>query len=140
LRCARPCMTRADDGIFALGDCASYAGADEKPVPTTAQVARQQALFLARSLTGHLAGNKPLAVFRFHDRGSLVALGEYAASGSLGQHGFLHGALIKGWLAKVGHAPLYRMHQLELNGFIRGGVEWSADDLTRMTRPLIGLD
>jgi NADH dehydrogenase len=54
----RPTLqTRADDGIFALGDCASCAGADGKPFPTTAQVARQQALFLARSLAGHLAGN-----------------------------------------------------------------------------------
>jgi NADH dehydrogenase len=79
-------------------------------------------------------------VFRFHDRGSLVALGDYAAYGSLGQHGFLHGALIKGGLAKLGHASLYRMHQLDLNGFVKGGVEWLADDLTRMTRPRIGLD
>jgi NADH:quinone reductase (non-electrogenic) len=137
----RPTLqTRADDGIFALGDCASCAGADGKPFPTTAQVARQQALFLARSLAGHLAGNKPLGVFRFHDRGSLVALGDYAAYGSLGQHGILRGALIKGWLAKLGHASLYRMHQLDLNGFVKGGVEWLADDLTRMTRPRIGLD
>jgi NADH:ubiquinone reductase (H+-translocating) len=72
--------------------------------------------------------------------GSLVALGDYAAYGSLGAHGFLHGALIKGWLAKVGHASLYRMHQMDLNGLMRGGVGWLADDLMKVARPPIKLD
>jgi NADH:ubiquinone reductase (H+-translocating) len=136
----RPTLqTQADDSIFALGDCASCM-ADGKPLPTTAQVARQQAVFLASSLSNHLTKSKPLSEFKFRDMGSLVALGDYAAYGSLGQHGFLHGAQFKGWLAKIGHASLYRMHQLDLNGFVKGGVGWLADDLTRLARPRIGLN
>ena len=137
----RPTLqTKDDDSIFALGDCASCTGADGRSLPTTAQVARQQGLFLARSLAGHLNGNQPLGEFKFKDMGSLVALGDYAAYGSLGEHGLLHGALIKGWLAKVGHASLYRMHQIDLNGFMRGSVGWLADDLMKVARPPIKLD
>jgi NADH dehydrogenase len=137
----RPTLqTRDDDRIFALGDCASCVATDGKPLPTTAQVARQQAIFLASSLSDHLTKNKPLSEFRFRDMGSLVALGDYAAYGSLGQHGFLHGAQFKGWLAKIGHASLYRMHQLDLNGLVKGGIEWLVDDLTRLARPRIGLN
>jgi NADH dehydrogenase len=137
----RPTLqTRDDDRIFALGDCASCVATDGKPLLTTAQVARQQAIFLASSLSDHLTKNRPLSEFRFRDMGSLVALGDYAAYGSLGQHGFLHGAQFKGWLAKIGHASLYRMHQLDLNGFVKGGIGWLADDLTRLARPRIGLN
>ena len=133
-------QTNEDDNIFALGDCASCMGAEGEPAPTTAQVARQQAIFLARSLSDHLTKNKQLSEFRFRDMGSLVALGDYAAYGSLGKHDFFRGALLKGWLAKLGHTSLYRMHQLDLKGFVKGGVGWLADDLMRMTRQRVGLD
>jgi hypothetical protein len=32
------------------------------------------------------------------------------------------------------------MHQLDLKGFVKGGVGWLADDLMRMTRQRVGLD
>jgi hypothetical protein len=31
------------------------------------------------------------------------------------------------------------MHQMDLNGTVRGGLGWLADDLTRLARPRIGL-
>ena len=137
----RPTLqSKGDDCIFALGDCASGSGEDGKAFPTTTQVSRQQALFLARSLGRYLGEDKPLGTFEFHDHGSLVALGDYGAYGSLNHHGFLRGALIKGCLARLGHASLYRMHRLDLNGLVQGSIEWLADDLTRMSRPRIGLD
>ena len=132
----RPTLqTTSDDSIFALGDCASCPGVDGKPLPPTAQVARQQAVFLARSLARHLTQNKPLDEFSFRDMGSLLALGDYAAYGSLGHHGLLQGAFIKGWLARMAHASLYRMHQLDMNGFLKGRVEWLTDNLMRVARP-----
>ena len=130
-------QTRTDERIFALGDCASLAGADGRPLPSTAQVARQQALFLAKSLAGHIEGGKPLSRFKYHDMGSLVALGEYAAYGTLGSYGFLKGAAFKGWLAHMGHAALYRMHQLDINGYARGSVIWLAARLQHMVRPKV---
>jgi NADH dehydrogenase len=113
-------QTKTDERIFALGDCSDLAGADGKPLPSTAQMARQQALFLAKSLASHIKSGEPLGHFKYRDMGSLVALGEYAAYGTLGSYGFLKGAAFKGWLAHMGHAALYRMHQLDINGPVRG--------------------
>ena len=134
----RPTLqSQADENVFALGDCSSLSGPNGKPLPTTAQVARQQAVFLARSLAGHLKQNKPLAEFRFRDMGSLVSLGDYAAYGTLGSYGFFRRGFVKGRVAQLAHATLYRMHQMDLYGPARGGVTWLADDLTRAVRPRI---
>lgn len=130
-------QSRVDENVFVLGDCSTLSGANGKPLPTTAQVARQQAVFLARSLAGHLKQHKPLAEFRFRDMGSLVSLGDYAAYGTLGSYGFFHGGFLKGRVAHLAHAALYRMHQMDLYGPARGGVTLLADDLTRAIRPRI---
>lgn len=136
----RPTLqSKQDDSVFALGDCSSLSGLDGKPLPTTAQVARQQAVFLARSLADHLTRNEPLAEFHFRDMGSLVSLGDYAAYGTLGSYGFFRGGFLKGRVAQLAHAALYRLHEMDLYGPIRGGVTWLADDLTRAVRPRIHL-
>jgi NADH dehydrogenase len=132
-------QSRQDDSVFALGDCSSLPGEDGKPLPTTAQVARQEAVFLARSLARHLKRNQPLAEFRFRDMGSLVSLADYAAYGTLGSYGFFRGGFLKGHVAHIAHAALYRMHQMDLYGPVRGGVTWLADDLIRAVRPRIHL-
>ena len=130
-------QSETDENVFALGDCSTLSGANGKPLPTTAQVARQQAVFLARSLGGHLKHHKPLAEFHFRDMGSLVSLGDYAAYGTLGSYGFFHGGFLKGRVAHLAHAALYRMHQMDLYGPVRGGLMLLGDDLTRVVRPRI---
>jgi len=136
----RPTLqSQNDDSVFALGDCSSLPGKNGRPLPTTAQVARQEAVFLARSLGRHLRRNRPLAEFHFRDMGSLVSLADYAAYGTLGSYGFFRGVFLKSRLAHVAHAALYRMHQMDLYGPVRGGVIWLADDLTRAARPRIHL-
>ena len=136
----RPTLqSKEDDSVFALGDCSTFSGVDGRPLPTTAQVARQQAVFLARSLVGYLRQNSPLAEFHFRDMGSLVSLADYAAYGTLGSYGFFRGGFLRGHLAHLAHAALYRMHQMDLYGPVRGGVTWFADDLYRAVRPRIHL-
>ena len=129
----------ADDRIFALGDCARFEGPNGKPLPTTAQVARQQAQFLAATLDRHLRRGRPLRPFSFHDRGSLVSLGDYAAYGTLGSYGFFRGGVIRGRLAELGHAALYRQHQMDLIGLLRGGATWLGSDLMRVGRTRVTL-
>jgi NADH:ubiquinone reductase (H+-translocating) len=130
-------QTLSDERIFALGDCSDLAGADGHSLPSTAQVARQQALFLAKSLASHIRSGTALGRFKYRDMGSLVSLGEYAAYGTLGSYGFLKGAAFKGWLAQMGHAALYRVHELDVNGPVRGAVIWLAADLRRLVQPRV---
>jgi NADH dehydrogenase len=92
---------------------------------------------LAKSLADHILHAAPLSHFKYRDMGSLVELGEYAAYGTLGSYGFFKGAAFKGWLAHMGHAALYRMHQLDINGPIRGAVIWWAASLRRLVEPRV---
>ena len=63
--------------LFAIGDIAQLDGVD--PVPTTAQVAFQQADCLAANLMRSLA-NEPLEPFQFKDLGEMMSLGKGEAA------------------------------------------------------------
>ena len=133
-------VAASDPRIFAVGDCASprLPGRDE-PVPTTAQAAHQQALYLCRHLPA-LIGGKTVPPARYHDFGSLVSLGGYDAFGSLGRFGFFDGGFIRGRVAQLGHAMLYRSYQARLHGVWKGGLLWLADTIGRRVRPAAKLD
>lgn len=127
--------TTADPAIYAIGDCAFLQpeGAAH-PLPTTAQVASQQASHLVRHLPAAIAGSRAMPDFVFHDRGMLVSLADYAAYGSLGRFGFFTGMTFRGRLAQLGHAMLYRSHQAMLFGFWRGSLVWLGDRLNARVR------
>lgn len=129
-----------DEHIFALGDCANLTpeGA-QRPLPPTAQVATQQADYLARHLPEWLRQIKPLPDFVFRDFGSLVSLSDYDAFGALGRFGFFPGGLIRGRLARFSHAMLYRRHQQALHGFRKATLLWTAEQINGLVQPNIRL-
>ncbi|MCC7413021.1 MAG: NAD(P)/FAD-dependent oxidoreductase [Gammaproteobacteria bacterium] len=138
----RPTLqTRADDHIFAFGDCAYclYAGG---VVPPRAQAAHQQAALLVRSIENRLAG-KPLPVFVYRDYGSLINLSRYSAVGNL--MGNLMGRkaptalFVEGWFARLAYLSLYKLHQLAVLGFVRTALETLANLLTQRSRPRLKL-
>lgn len=133
-------QTTRDASIFAVGDCASLklAGA-ERALPPTAQVAHQQAAHLVAHLPDWL-DDKPIPAFSYRDFGSLVSLAQYDGYASLGKFGIFKGVSIKGRLAQLSHALLYRGHQARIHGFWRGGLIWLVDRLNRRLRPSIRLD
>jgi NADH dehydrogenase len=125
--------TSRDPDIFALGDCAACpwpeTGREGATLPPRAQVARQQAALLARSVDARLAG-RPLPRFRFHDFGSLVSLGQLSAVGSL--MGRLVGGslLVQGLVARWMYVSLYKLHQVSIHGYLRVAL----DTLSRIVR------
>jgi NADH:ubiquinone reductase (H+-translocating) len=121
-----------------VGDCASLVpeGA-ERPLPSTAQVANQQALHLIRHLPALLLQGKPVPPFRFRDFGGLVALSKYNAFGTLGRFGFFKGGFIKGRFAQLSLALLYRRHQLSLHGPYRAALLWLAGLINALVQPTI---
>lgn len=129
-----------DDRIYAIGDCASFVpeGATH-PLPPTAQVASQQARYLAKYLPDVLAGRGKVPSFAYRNMGSLVSLGDYNAYGSLGKFGLFNGLTIRGRLAHFSHALLYRKHQSRIHGFWRGGLLWLVDILNKGLRARIRL-
>jgi NADH dehydrogenase len=134
-------QTTRDASIYAVGDCASLTlPGSERPLPPTAQVAHQQAQHLRQVAHQVLAAGATVPPFRFRDFGALVSLADYDAFGSLGQFGFFDGGIIRGRLAQLSHAMLYRSHQARLHGFWRGGLLWLADRIQARVRPPIRLD
>jgi NADH dehydrogenase len=129
-------LAKGEQSIFALGDCASLVpeGA-QRPLPSTAQVANQQAIHLIRHLPAWLREGKPVPPYRFRDLGALVALSDYNAFGTLGRFGFFKGGFIKGRFAQLSHAVLYRRHQLSLHGSGRAALLWLAERINALVQP-----
>jgi NADH dehydrogenase len=70
--------------IFVIGDAASLRGADGKPLPGVAPVAKQQGQYVADLLRARIAG-KPEAPFRYKDFGSLATIGRKSAVVQIGR-------------------------------------------------------
>lgn len=133
-------QTRRDDRIYAIGDCAALTFPGETmPLPTTAQVANQQAKYLAEALPRRLAGQAS-PPFEYHDMGKIVSLSDYNAFGVLGNYGFFKRGFIKGRFAQLGHLFLYRRFQVDLYGWWRTGLRMIADRINRLSQPKVRLD
>ncbi|MCW2238188.1 NAD(P)/FAD-dependent oxidoreductase [Azospirillum canadense] len=81
--------------VYALGDTATLAGDDGKPLPGLAQVAKQQGEHLGAALEANLLRGQPMEPFHFHNRGNTAIVGRSAAVFDFGRR---H---LKGWFAWV---------------------------------------
>lgn len=127
-------QTFSHPDIFALGDCAHcQLEADQPALGPRAQVASQQASFLVRAMTARVA-SRPLPMFHFSDKGSLVSLSRNKAVGQL-----LGQVNIQGTLAKSLYISLYRLHQAAIFGYGQAGALTVRDFVTRRVRPKIKL-
>ncbi len=70
--------------IFVIGDTAALNGADGKPLPGVAPVAKQQGQYVADLLIARQAG-KSVAPFRYRDFGSLATIGRKRAIVQMGR-------------------------------------------------------
>lgn len=115
-------QTAGDDNVFALGDCSSYmCPVKGAAVPPRAQVAHQQAVFLAEVLSQSRRNDiTDIPAFQYRDYGSLVSLGPFAAVGVLmggGDKG--REMLVGGRAARLLYGLMYQKHVLSLHGFVR---------------------
>ncbi|MCJ2070759.1 NAD(P)/FAD-dependent oxidoreductase [Methylobacterium sp. J-030] len=136
--------TTCDPAILALGDCAGLVDPQTgKPVPATAQAARQQAQHLARHLGRVLARGdtvaSPLPPFHYVEKGAIVSLADFNGWGTLGRYTF-GGGHLSGLSARLTHDLLYRQHQIGLLGPVRGTLTWLLDDLDHLISPPVKLD
>ncbi|CAH2602092.1 NADH dehydrogenase [Rhodovastum atsumiense] len=117
-------QTTRDPDIFAIGDCASVArGEGRGTVPPRAQAAHQMAAHMHPQILRRLAG-QPLRPFRYHDYGSLVALGPYRTLGTLMSRVIGRSLFVEGVFARLMHMSLYKRHEAALHG--SAAVFWRA--------------
>lgn len=116
-------QTAGDENVFALGDCSSYVcPARGSAVPPRAQVAHQQAVFLAEVLSRARRTDitADIPAFQYRDYGSLVSLGPFAAVGVLMDGGAKgREMLVGGRAARLLYGLMYQKHVLSLHGFVR---------------------
>jgi len=92
---------RGRTDVFALGDVAVFTSEDGKPLPGLAQVAKQQGVYLGRSLAAHIREGEPLGRFRYHGRGNTAIVGRHAAVFEQGRF------KVKGWSAWLAWAVIH---------------------------------
>jgi NADH dehydrogenase len=126
-----------DPDVFAIGDCASFVCPVKGAAPPRAQVAHQQAVFLAAAL-GRKEG-KPLPEFSYRDYGSLVSLGPVAAVGVLLGGSFGSKVPVSGAFANLLYGLMYQKHLMALHGFVRAAAVTLADWLRKRISPSVKL-
>ncbi len=127
------------DNVYAMGDCAACDGGEGRTLPATAQVAHQQAQWLAGELSARLSGGAQPA-FAFKPQGMMVSLGKHTAVGSLAAIvGPKRDYYVEGRGAKLIYASLYRMHQAAVHGWAMAALLYVGDKLRRVANPALKL-
>jgi len=86
-------LVKGSDRVFAIGDCANFHHGTERPLPTVAPVATQQAVQVSKSIMALISGRTPdqLEKFVYHDVGAMatIAKGEAVMNGPMPVLGFM---------------------------------------------------
>jgi len=127
-----------DANVFAIGDCASFVCPVKGAAPPRAQVAHQQAVFLANALAA-ARENQPLPEYSYRDYGSLVSLGPVAAVGVLLGGAYGSKLPVSGSFAHLLYGLMYQKHLMALHGFVRAAAVTLADWLRKRISPSVKL-
>ena len=70
-------LVRGSDRVFAIGDCANFQHGTERPLPTVAPVATQEAMQVKQNIMLLIAGRAPeqLGKFVYRDLGAMATIG-----------------------------------------------------------------
>ena len=71
-------LVRGSDRVFAIGDCANFQHGTERPLPTVAPVATQEAMQVKQNIMLLIAGRTPdqLGKFVYRDLGAMATIGK----------------------------------------------------------------
>ena len=71
-------LVKGNDRIFAIGDCAHFQHGTERPLPTVAPVATQEAMQVKKNIMDLIAGKTPdqLGKFVYQDLGAMATIGK----------------------------------------------------------------
>jgi NADH dehydrogenase len=120
--------------VFAIGDMINYSHQTGKPLPGVAQVAMQQAQYVATLIERRLQGKPPL-VFHYKDRGSMATIGR---SSAIAQVGSLHLSGGVAWLAWLFIHVLYLIN-FENRILVMSQWAWSYFTRGRSARLITGM-
>lgn len=85
VRVEADCSLPGHPDIFIIGDAASLAGADGRPLPGLGSVAKQQGKYVGTLVAARLGGRHRVAPFRYRNWGELAMIGGSSAVGKFGR-------------------------------------------------------
>ncbi len=106
------------ENVFALGDMASFADPDGRPLPGLAQVAKQQGIHLGRGLVAQLQKGAELAPFAYRSRGNTAIVGRHAAIFEQGRF------KVRGWTAWLAWAVIHVYLLIGFQNRILVSIQW----------------
>lgn len=121
--------------IYVVGDLASIADANGRPLPGLAQVAMQGGAYAAKSILRKAKGHPELRAFHYFDKGSLAVIGRAAAVADV------FGLRIAGLAAWLVWALIHLMYLVTFQSRILVFIQWAIQDLTfnRSARLITGV-
>jgi len=108
-------------GIYVIGDLASIKE-ETRILPMVAQVAIQSGVKAAQNILHHIAGQPP-EPFKYHDRGSMIAIGRKAAGVAIGKKTF------KGFIAWVMWLVIHLFNLIGFRNRLMVFTNWAWDYL-----------
>jgi len=110
--------------IFIVGDLASAAGYDDKPLPGVAQVAIQGGAYAAKTIIARRNGQKSIKPFQYFDKGDIAVIGRAAAVANVfGMHFW-------GWPAWLIWLFIHLMYIVEFQNRVLVFIQWGFEYLT----------
>lgn len=73
------CSVPGVDGVYVIGDASSHPGADGRPLPGLAAVAKQQGHYVGKLLKARLRGRSAPPAFKYVNLGTMAMIGRYRA-------------------------------------------------------------
>jgi NADH:ubiquinone reductase (H+-translocating) len=110
--------------IYVVGDLASAADANGKPLPGVAQVAMQGGTYAAKAVLRRVKNKPQLPPFNYFDKGTLAVIGRAAAVADV------FGVHISGFLAWLVWAFIHITYLVSFQSRILVFVQWAIQDLT----------
>lgn len=113
------CSVPGHPDIFAIGDVASFAGDDGRPLPGLAPVAKQQGAYVGRLLARQIAGRPEPASFHYRNYGTMAVIGR---SRAVADFGWLRLTGLPAWLT---WSLLHLMLLVDFRSRMMVYVNWS---------------
>jgi NADH dehydrogenase len=113
------CSVPGHPEIFAIGDVASFTGADGRPLPGLAPVAKQQGHYVGQLLRARVAGAPAPGPFRYRNLGTMAIIGRSHAIADFGRF------RITGFVAWLAWSMVHLMLLVDLRSRVMVYLNWS---------------
>jgi NADH dehydrogenase len=112
------------ENIYLAGDLALTRGPDGEPLPGLCQVAMQQGVYAAQTITARLKGSQPSTPFRYFNKGEMAVIGRGAAVANI------FGVRLSGFLAWFIWLFIHLMYLVNFQSRVLVFVQWGFQYVT----------